>query len=114
MERLFVYGTLQPGKANAHILENIGGEWQPGYVTGTYYNSGWGAAMGFPGLVLDKCGERVPGYIFISDNLAAHWTMLDEFEDGYDRVAVDVVTGDGGYVRAWVYQLQAPSPSAAG
>ncbi|MEG9497695.1 MAG: gamma-glutamylcyclotransferase, partial [Pantoea dispersa] len=27
MNTLFVYGTLQPGQCNAHILENIGGEW---------------------------------------------------------------------------------------
>ena len=28
MERLFVYGTLRPGHSNAHIMDNIGGEWQ--------------------------------------------------------------------------------------
>lgn len=27
MESLFVYGTLGPGRPNAHILENIGGTW---------------------------------------------------------------------------------------
>jgi hypothetical protein len=37
-------------------------------------------------------GPRVEGYLFISDNLAAHWQMLDEFEDGYDRVEVTVTT----------------------
>lgn len=105
MERLFVYGTLQPGKSNAHILENIGGKFLPCHVTGTYHNSGWGAAQGFPGLVLSAQGEKVPGYIFTSDALTDHWAMLDEFEDGYDRVEVDVVT-EGGVVRAWVYQLQ--------
>jgi gamma-glutamylcyclotransferase (GGCT)/AIG2-like uncharacterized protein YtfP len=105
MERLFVYGTLQPGKSNAHILENIGGTFLPGHVTGTYHNSGWGAAMGFPGLVLSSQGEKVPGVIFSSDALTDHWAMLDEFEDGYDRVEVDVVT-DNGIIRAWVYQLQ--------
>ncbi|MGI4199102.1 gamma-glutamylcyclotransferase family protein, partial [Klebsiella pneumoniae] len=30
MESLFVYGTLGPGRPNAHILENIGGTWQEG------------------------------------------------------------------------------------
>ena len=105
MERLFVYGTLQPGKSNAHILENIGGQWLPGHVTGTYHNSGWGAAQGFPGLVLSAQGEKAPGYIFTSDALAEQWAMLDEFGDGYDRVEVDVVSDDG-IIRAWVYQLQ--------
>ncbi len=49
MERLFVYGTLRLGHVNAYILERIGGEWLPGYVKGTFYESGWGAAAGFLG-----------------------------------------------------------------
>ena len=52
MERLFVYGTLRPGHSNAHIMDSIGGEWQPGYITGTFYERGWGAAADFPGFVL--------------------------------------------------------------
>lgn len=106
MERLFVYGTLRPGHANAHLLETIGGEWLPGYVTGTFYARGWGAAADFPGIVLDKTGARVDGYLFLSATLAAHWPMLDEFEEGYDRVNVDVTTDAGQRVTAWIYQLQ--------
>ncbi|MDG1642560.1 gamma-glutamylcyclotransferase [Klebsiella huaxiensis] len=106
MECLFVYGTLRPGHVNAHILQDIGGEWLPGYVTGTFFERGWGAAADFPGIVLDKSGPRVHGYLFLSANLNAHWSMLDEFEDGYDRVAVEVTTEDGQHVAAWTYQLQ--------
>lgn len=106
MKRLFVYGTLCPGHSNAHILEEIGGEWLAGHVTGTFYERGWGAAADFPGIVLDKNGPEVKGYLFLSDNLEAHWPMLDEFEDGYDRVKVDVTTVEGQQVTAWVYQLQ--------
>ena len=100
------YGTLCPGRSNAHILETIGGEWRPGYVTGTFYARGWGAAADFPGIVLDANGPRVNGYLFLSDRLAAHWPMLDEFEEGYDRVPVEVTTDDGQQVSAWIYQLQ--------
>ncbi|MBM3070972.1 gamma-glutamylcyclotransferase [Enterobacter sp. RHBSTW-00994] len=107
MKPLFVYGTLRPGQSNAYILDNIGGEWLPGYVTGTFYESGWGPAEGFPGIVLDKGNARVEGYLFLSDNLSAHWPMLDEFEEGYDRVEVDVMLADGTQVVAWIYQLQA-------
>jgi gamma-glutamylcyclotransferase (GGCT)/AIG2-like uncharacterized protein YtfP len=32
--------------------------------------------------------------------------MLDEFEDGYDRVEVDVTTSNGELITAWIYQLQ--------
>lgn len=106
MKHLFVYGTLCPGRSNAHILENIGGDWLAGYVTGTFYERGWGAAADFPGIVLDKNGPRVEGYLFLSDQLASHWPMLDEFEEGYDRVEVDVTTSEGQQVTAWVYQLQ--------
>lgn len=106
MKRLFVYGTLCPGRANAHILEEIGGEWLAGHVTGTFYERGWGAAADFPGIVLDKNGPRVNGYLFLSNHLEAHWPMLDEFEEGYDRVEVDVTTVEGQQVTAWVYQLQ--------
>lgn len=106
MESLFVYGTLRPGHANAHIMENIGGEWLAGYVNGTFYERGWGAAADFPGILLDKNGPEVHGYLFISPNLHEHWPMLDEFEAGYDRVEVDVTTLDGRTVTAWIYQLQ--------
>ncbi|QGY31919.1 gamma-glutamylcyclotransferase family protein [Pantoea cypripedii] len=106
MKPLFVYGTLCPGRTNAHILENIGGDWLAGHVTGTFYERGWGAAADFPGIVLDKNGPRVEGYLFLSDALPSHWPMLDEFEEGYDRVEVNVTTVEGQQVRAWIYQLQ--------
>jgi len=110
MERLFVYGTLRPGHVNASILEDIGGEWLPGCVNGTFYERGWGAAADFPGIVLEINGPRVNGYLFSSDNLAQHWPMLDEFEDGYDRIEVAVTTAEGQQVTAWIYQLQPPTP----
>ncbi|MGE0971083.1 gamma-glutamylcyclotransferase family protein [Klebsiella sp. WOUb02] len=106
MERLFVYGTLRPGHANAHILENIGGEWLPGAVRGTFYERGWGAAADFPGIVLSENGPQVHGYLFFSARLAEFWSALDEFEAGYDRVEAEVTTADGQRLSAWIYQLQ--------
>lgn len=109
MERLFVYGTLRPGHANAYILENIGGEWLPGTVIGTFYARGWGAAADFPGIVLSESGPQVHGYLFASAKLAEFWPALDEFEEGYDRVEVEVTTADGRRLSAWIYQLQPPA-----
>jgi gamma-glutamylcyclotransferase (GGCT)/AIG2-like uncharacterized protein YtfP len=109
MERLFVYGTLRPGHANAYILENIGGEWLPGTVTGTFYTRGWGAAADFPGIVLSESGPQVHGYLFSSAKLAEFWPALDEFEEGYDRVEVEVTTADDLRLSAWIYQLQPPA-----
>jgi len=106
MKRLFVYGTLCPGRSNAHILEAIGGEWHPGSVAGFYYQRGWGAAADFPGIVLDEHAPAVNGFMFISEKLDAHWPLLDEFEEGYDRVPVEVTTNDKQKITAWIYQLQ--------
>lgn len=106
MERLFVYGTLRPGHSNAHILDRVGGNWQAGFVSGIFYPQGCGAAAGFPGLVLDSQGPRVEGYVFSSDNLLSYWSMLDEFEDGYDRLRTEVTLENGDTVTAYVYQLQ--------
>lgn len=106
MEKLFVYGTLCPGRANAHLLEAIGGEWLAGYVRGVLHESGWGAALGFPAIELDEGGDAVAGYIFHSPRLAQHWPMLDAFEEGYDRVPVTVNAEDGSQIAAWIYQIQ--------
>ncbi|VFS92353.1 Uncharacterised protein [Raoultella planticola] len=35
--------------------------------------------------------------------------MLDEFEEGYDRVAVEVTMAEEQSVTAWIYQLQPPA-----
>ena len=107
MEKLFVYGTLCPGRSSAHILENIGGDWLAGWVKGVLHESGWGAAVGFPAIQLDAKGSPVHGYVFQSTSLAQHWPMLDEFEAGYERVPVTVNTEKGDLVTAWIYQIQA-------
>jgi len=108
MESLFVYGTLGPGRPNAHVLENIGGRWEEGHVGGSLLNKGWGAEMGYPGIVLDDSGNRVKGFVFFSENLAENWKTLDDFEgEGYERVAVEVTTDDGHLQQSWIYMLKA-------
>ncbi len=37
MEKLFVYGTLGPGRPNEHILKKIGGSWKRGFVWGKLF-----------------------------------------------------------------------------
>ena len=63
-QHLFVYGTLGPNKPNAHILEVIAGTWSKGSVKGLLKEAGWGAELGFPGLMLNSDGQTVDGYIF--------------------------------------------------
>jgi gamma-glutamylcyclotransferase (GGCT)/AIG2-like uncharacterized protein YtfP len=104
--RLFVYGTLAPGRANAHILADVPGQWEPATATGILVPEGWGAAAGYPGIVLDQHGGTVPGFLFSSETLAEHWGRLDAFEgDGYVRVLTRVTRHDGTDVDAYVYAL---------
>ena len=57
---------------------------------------GWGAEMGYPGLVLDEAGEEVKGFVFSSEHLSEHWDALDEFEgEQYKRVLTEVYLDDG-------------------
>lgn len=84
------------------------GVWRRGTVKGKLFASGWGAALGFPGLVLDPHGPSVDAQVFESTDLPQHWNRLDEFEGcGYRRVITTVSTAEGD-VTAWIYVLSEP------
>ncbi|THD58109.1 gamma-glutamylcyclotransferase [Phenylobacterium sp.] len=101
--RLAVYGSLAPGRSNHGQLAGLAGDWRPGAVRGSLRQAGWGAAQGFPGLVLDPEGAEVGVQVFTSPDLPAHWARLDAFEgEDYRRVAVTVVGPDGA-VEAYIY-----------
>ena len=105
-QRLFVYGMLAPGRRNEYVLADIPGQWEPATVTGTLLQEGWGAAVGYPGIVLDERGGEVKGFLFSSERLAEYWTRLDEFEgEGYERVLTTVRRKDGTAVDAYIYRL---------
>lgn len=106
MQSLFVYGTLRLGEPNAHVMERIGGTWSKGYVLGNLENSGWGAALGSPGIRLKDDGSPVEGYVFMSEHLEGHWEYLDAFEGNeYARQAVKVYLEDGQVMQSQVYAL---------
>ena len=106
-ERLFVYGSLVPGGSNEHVLADIEGSWARASIRGRLLEEGWGAAMGYPGLVIDETGDDVPGFVFTSDALAAEWQRLDEFEGSeYQRVRCDVSLDDGQLLRAFAYVVR--------
>ena len=107
MERLFIYGSLQPGGPNEHVLTAIGGEWASAIVKGSLVEGGWGASMGFPGLLIDDDGSDVHGHVFSSPNLTQNWDYLDEFEgEEYERVVTSATLNSGEQVEAYVYVLQ--------
>ena len=108
MEKLFVYGTLGPGRPNAHVLQKIGGTWKAGFIWGKLFKEGWGAQMGFPGIRLADKVEIINGFVFYSDNLDQHWPELDEFEgDAYLRIKTMITLEDTkDTVEAYIYTLK--------
>ncbi|MBT9318060.1 gamma-glutamylcyclotransferase family protein [Leptothoe spongobia] len=107
MEKLFSYGTLQPGQPNEHILTAIGGEWEPAVIKGNLIEIGWGANMGYPGLLINENGNDIHGHVFTSSNLSTKWAYLDEFEgEEYERIVTSVTLLSGEQVQAHVYRVR--------
>jgi gamma-glutamylcyclotransferase (GGCT)/AIG2-like uncharacterized protein YtfP len=103
--RLATYGSLSPGRVNHHQLAGLKGHWQRGTVRGNRIEAGWGAALGFPGMILDPSGPTVDVDLFESSDLPSHWARLDEFGgSGYRRVVTQVRTVDG-ELSAYIYVL---------
>ncbi len=122
--RLAVYGSLAPGRPNHGQLAHLPGRWFDGVVRGRLHDAGWGADLGFPGLVLDDGngdgdgdgggdgdGDDIAVQIFEAESLRTEWPRLDAFEGpGYRRATVQVRTSSGA-VEAHIYVL-ATNPSA--
>jgi len=102
---LAVYGTLQPGGPNEHMLKQLKGTWIDGQVVGKLEQAGWGAQVGFPGIRLTDKGDVVPVKLFVSKDLKEFWPTLDSFEGAeYSRVSCRVATAMG-EVTASIYAL---------
>jgi gamma-glutamylcyclotransferase (GGCT)/AIG2-like uncharacterized protein YtfP len=100
---LATYGTLAPGRSNHHQLSDLRGEWSIGTVRGKLVDTGWGAALGYPALVLDADSDTIEVHLFRSADLPNHWSRLDAFEGSeYSRAPVQVATNDS-VVDAWIY-----------
>ncbi|HRN61508.1 MAG TPA: gamma-glutamylcyclotransferase [Luteimonas sp.] len=114
-DRLFVYGTLAPGRPNEHVLADVPGTWAPATARGTLVQAGWGAEAGYPAIVPAADGDEVHGFLFSSEELPAHWDRLDAFEGaGYVRVPIPARLADGTIVEACIYALAGPSSYAPG
>lgn len=106
VHRLASYGTLAPGQPNHHELADLNGRWFKGTVRGRLLKIGWGANLGYLGLVLDADGGMINVHVFESADLPDHWSRLDEFEGAeYHRTIVDVETPDG-IVEASIYTVE--------
>ncbi len=105
--RLATYGTLAPGRVNHHQLAELKGIWRRGTVRGRLITAGWGAKLGYPGLVLDTSGAAIEVDVFESPELPGHWLRLDAFEgSGYRRVVTQVSAANG-ELDASIYVVEA-------
>lgn len=111
--RLATYGTLAPGRPNHHQLAGLTGRWLQGTIRGRLIEAGWGAALGFPGLVLDEAGATIEVHLLESRDLPRHWDRLDAFEGpGYRRIATRVHTPEG-KLDAFIYAVAEETPGPA-
>ncbi len=94
-----------PGEENAEILENIGGTWQVASVKGDLIPD-CEATEGYPVMTLNELGKKINGFVFSSQDLAKHWSDIDEFEgDGYQRIKTRVELEGGKTLEVNVYVL---------
>ena len=104
---IFVYGSLQRGMQNYHLLKDFNGTWKKGYVTGTLINIDKGENYGFPAIKLDDKGSKIYGMILKSKDLEKNLFKLDKFEGSdYKRVVTDVTLEDNSKIKAFTYQLR--------
>ncbi|MFB9904549.1 gamma-glutamylcyclotransferase family protein [Allokutzneria oryzae] len=99
--RLFVYGTLQPGASAWRLIEPlVSGAGTAGRLSGKLYDTG----LGYPALHLGD-GSGVPGRVLELRDPAAGLRVLDEYEgEDYRRIRVAVDNG----LTAWTYVWTAP------
>ncbi len=103
LERLFVYGTLAPGKENHHWLSPLKGAWHPATAKGSIEIQTIGSHAGLPCFIPSKT-KIVEGLIFTSNELYKIWDKLDEFEGvDYIRRLMPVISSDGEELQAFIY-----------
>jgi gamma-glutamylcyclotransferase (GGCT)/AIG2-like uncharacterized protein YtfP len=96
-DRLFVYGTLQPGASAWHLLEPLAaGTPRPAELPGVLYDTG----RGYPALRLGN-GSAVSGWVVeLRQPADTVLSIVDSYEgDEYERVMVTLADG----VECWTY-----------
>jgi gamma-glutamylcyclotransferase (GGCT)/AIG2-like uncharacterized protein YtfP len=107
--RLFVYGTLQPGRLRWPLLAPFATDRRPAAVHGLLYDSG----NGWPVAVFDPVGREIPGVLvdLLPERVPEALELLDDVEGTVSgllhRVVVSTVDG----ATAWSYHW--PGATAA-
>jgi gamma-glutamylcyclotransferase (GGCT)/AIG2-like uncharacterized protein YtfP len=99
--RLFVYGTLQPGANAWHLLEPWAtGTPRPAVVQGVLYDTG----CGYPALRLGDDDPGVPGWVIeLRSPSGCALSVMDSYEGSeYRRVLVTLPDGVVCWTYVWV------------
>lgn len=100
--RLAVYGTLAPGEVNYHVIANIPGRWQQGWVRGVLRRIG-----PYPAFQWKLPGKQIPVKVFYSSQLNQHWVGLDRFEgSSYRRILCPIEPAGGRVLVANIYEAK--------
>ena len=90
-ERLVIYGTLAPGRANHSVIEDLSGRYCDCAVHGRVTE-----VDGLPYFTWAPSGDSLGAQLFSSKQLPEKWDDLDRFEgDGYKRRLIPATTDDG-------------------
>ncbi len=105
MNRLFVYGSLAPGRSHHYLLAGLPGYWQKARVSGYFFPNGTAGTRGWPALKPSSRGTAVAGYILTSKRLTEHWRDLDKFEGHfYRRVKARAALENGANISVFLYR----------
>nr|WP_269321642.1 gamma-glutamylcyclotransferase [Saccharothrix sp. NRRL B-16314] len=97
-DRLFAYGTLQPGMGAWHLMAPfVTGDPEPAALPGTLHDTG----RGYPALRPGD-GPGVPGHVLRLEHPEDALPVLDEYEgDQYRRVRVTLPDGQVCWTYVW-------------
>lgn len=98
--RLAVYGTLAPGENNHHVIAQIQGTWEGGWVAGEL-----GRIGPYPAFRWNPRANRIRVQLLSSPHLPRHWERLDRFEgSAYRRILAPVTIHAGAVKLANLYE----------
>lgn len=90
-QKLFIYGTLAPGKPNHSILSGLKGTWESCTTRGQLNE-----VSGLSVLCWQPFGPTIEGQLLVSPDLTKQWARLDQFEGAsYKRRMILVITHTG-------------------
>lgn len=98
-QKLFSYGTLQPGRKNARLLAGVEGEW----ISAATRGKRWMMEGRFHAFRWEPEGEIVTGTLLVSPEI--DWEKLDSFEGSlYRRILIPVTSENDEFLVANAYE----------